>query len=124
MTCKDCYYFNICDSHAIDKIPEWNGRAEEICQRFNDKNKIIELPCNIDDKIYFLGNRVIEATVKDISIFKMDGTFQVSLLCIYEQEKQGSGDWAYIDINWTAKCGKTAFRTKSEAEKEWREIKR
>lgn len=61
MTCKDCIHYGVCKASICedcwglcDECGLWEKFEYEICDNFKDKSKIIELPCNIGDKVYLL----------------------------------------------------------------------
>lgn len=53
MTCKDCYHYNTCKFYNKN-LPEEYDPIEWKCDNFKDKSRIIELPCNIGDYVYYV----------------------------------------------------------------------
>ncbi len=118
MTCKDCYYYDLCKSYCIEseefiksceKNFEKYGDAREKCEYFKEKSKVIDLPCKVGDTVHYLktlmdgkGTIVIKKDiVKQISI-NSHGVFLVISYCYC--------------LN-AAEFGKTIFLTPEEAEK-------
>lgn len=69
MTCKDCYHCDVCSEK--DGTTNFYGKelacndVEKRCQYFKDKSLIIELPCEVDNKVYYLSiKRAIPLTYK------------------------------------------------------------
>ncbi len=109
MTCKDCIHNEKC---ALIWFCEFFGASAGICDRFQDKSKIIELPCKIGDKIYaILGDGTPPSCVEEGKVFKItltrDGAVWLSASAFDGFEINRRID----DI------GKTVFLTREEAEK-------
>ena len=80
MTCKDCYFYNVCSKK--DGTTNFYGKelacndVEKRCQYFKDKSRIVELPCKVGDKVYYitikryvpLTHKIVEAEVLDYNI--------------------------------------------------------
>jgi hypothetical protein len=62
MTCKDCYHYEKCYFDALKESHLTGNDYREIvcidnqiiCKFFKDKSLIIELPCKVGDKVYYL----------------------------------------------------------------------
>lgn len=59
MTCKDCLHYDVCK--MIDFKMEYYNKSQlecetEMCDKFQDKSKFIELPCKVGDKVYVVYN--------------------------------------------------------------------
>lgn len=80
MTCKKCYHCDVCSEK--DGTTNFYGKefacndVEKRCQYFKDKSRIVELPCKIGDKVYYLSikryipltHKMAEAEVLDYNI--------------------------------------------------------
>lgn len=119
MTCKDCIHYDVCMDYTTLKnsnfAQDFNG-SDIICDHFKDKSRIVELPCKIGDKVWFLNkypaidmkqNAVYEAKVVRVYIEK--GT--VLTLAVQVKTEWGTTEFPHItDI------GKTVFLTREQAE--------
>ena len=92
MTCKDCYHYENChlrialnmdyDETKNKPITEMEKR----CEYFKDKSLIVELPCKVGDKVYYLSikravplmHKIAEAEVLDYNIDRY-GIFDVKI---------------------------------------------
>lgn len=66
MTCKNCVHYDVCNRIG-NKI--LNGF--EVCDQFKDKTRFVELPCKINERLYYANktlDEVCEATVIRIDI--------------------------------------------------------
>lgn len=92
MTCKDCYHYEKCYFEALKKSHLTGSDYREIvcidnqiiCKYFKDKSRIIELPCNIGDYVYYVtfdfNNVRIPKKAKVISFgINENGVFDVKL---------------------------------------------
>ena len=89
MTCKDCYHYDVCHSriNSIDFLPVIKGKVsmssimykecddvEKHCLHFKDKSRIVELPCKVWDKVYYISikapltHKIEEAEVLNYNI--------------------------------------------------------
>lgn len=84
MTCKNCYHYEKCYFEALRKAHLTGRDYREIvcidnqisCRFFKDKSLIVELPCKIGDKVYYLlikryvplTHKIAEAEVLDYNI--------------------------------------------------------
>lgn len=102
MTCENCEHSEVCKQHS--RVYDKKIDVAEQCYLFNDREKIIELPCKIGDTIYRSGGSpedVYEYEVEHIEIYS-DG-----IVFIDNLDNQFTAD----DI-----C-EVVFLTKEEAEK-------
>lgn len=51
MTCKDCIYYSGCSGILNDFGMRLNP-AREVCDRFKDRFRFVELPCKVGDTVY------------------------------------------------------------------------
>lgn len=75
MTCKDCYHYDVCKFYNKN-LPEEYDPIEWQCDNFKNKSLVVELPCKIGDKVYYLlikryvplTHKMAEAEVLDYNI--------------------------------------------------------
>ena len=86
----------------------------ENCSDFKDESKIVELPCKVEDTVYFVSENILEIAkgkIKEIIINK-------------HNNKIMNVDFGYMckqfDIEYV---GKTVFLTQEEAEARLKELK-
>ena len=113
-SCKDCVHYDVCIYVEMDA-----ERVEELCDKFKDKSKFIEIPFNIGDTVYVItnidgiksnGKEIIECEISNMS-FKQDGkTIVYSCRGRYSSLGYYSGNFVFNSI------GKTVFLTREEAE--------
>ena len=110
--CKDCLGFEFClDRLGTTKYYD-NGIAannvEELCQKFKDRNRSVELPCKVGDTVYvkmqFGG--YAEAEVRDYSYFISCGFCVVVTSIKFDKQNIPFSEF-----------GKTVFLTREEAER-------
>ena len=113
-SCKDCLGFEFClDRLGTTKYYD-NGigahNVQELCQKFKDRTRFVELPCKVGDTVYVIeNNEIIEDFVDQIGIgYYCDGEN------IYQMDGIKT-DWYFSDI------GKTVFLTREEAERALKE---
>lgn len=82
MTCKDCVHYEVCKKYEIDiqvnfyeqEFNEQEFINDGICSSFRDKSRLIALPCNVGDTVYYITgighNLVTPAKIKEIIIGK------------------------------------------------------
>lgn len=107
MTCKDCFHYEACKSYE-----EFDFADHSNCDTYKDKSKIVELPCNIGDKVYHIirESEIIEESIYQVRIYDhMHIAFSGS-------RKGGRIVFREDDI------GKTVFLTKEEAEARLKEL--
>lgn len=81
MTCKDCVHYEACEISSVyfgeekgsKSFREYEKRqnVELDCDQFKDKTQLVELPCKINERLYYANktlNEVCEATVVRIDI--------------------------------------------------------
>ena len=57
MTCKDCIYYERCDT-VFDGL--LSNRDNKPCDQFDHKSRYLKLPCFVGYIIYFIGYGVVE----------------------------------------------------------------
>lgn len=98
---------------------------EANCQLNELKGKIengtlIELPCKVGDKVYFLSSRTIrEETVTNVECFISRGEIMLFNSYIFTND----ADDKYGNFYRLSKLGKSLFLTEAEAEAKLRELK-
>lgn len=69
-SCKDCLSCKVCYRTQVEGIPECTEVRD--CPHFKDRNRFVELPCKVGDKVYYitgLSRKIIKpAIVKEITI--------------------------------------------------------
>ena len=94
MTCKDCYHYEKCYFDALKESHLTGNDYREIvcidnqiiCKFFKDKSLIIELPCKVGDKVYYLSiksaipltYKIVEGEVLNYNINRY-GIFDVKI---------------------------------------------
>lgn len=112
MTCKDCIHYNVCEDYDNRVTLEIYNMAEK-CKYFKDKSRIVELPCDVGDKIYCDGKyfadhcagKVMEFIVGDVK----------TNVCTYHR---GEIDMIFRFSDF----GKRVFLTREEAKKSIKEL--
>lgn len=114
--CKDCLGFEFCldrlgTTKYYDNAIAANN-VEELCQKFKDRNRFVELPCKVGDTVYvkmqFGG--YAEAEVRDYSYFISCGFCVVVTSIKFDKQ--------HIPFS---EFGKTVFLTREEAERALKE---
>lgn len=115
--CKNnCYNYKICKT--LGNVPN-DLAVFESCICYKDKYKIIELPCNYGEFVYFtapmssIDSTPIKAKIEDIRI-SSNGDIG------YEAVTEYSGISRRF---YSSQIGETVFLTKEEAEKAWWRLK-
>ena len=114
-TCKDCIHYDVClleRDNNKDKLTA-DGlfkKAEEDCAYFKDKSRIVELPCKVGDKVFYIysetdGEKVIGGPDEIIEVGSK-GYWMSSVV----NEKNMDIFTPYTEL------GKTEFLTREEAE--------
>lgn len=108
-SCKDCLHEKVCDYYAGDL----NEEGAEKCVCFKDRNRFVELPCKVGDKVYyfFSDSNYKKYEVCEIVGFHIDKyrtAFQIEL-CGYK---------CFVDTEF---LGEKIFLTREEAEKALKE---
>ncbi|MGN0462968.1 MAG: hypothetical protein ACI4HZ_11070 [Ruminococcus sp.] len=59
-SCKDCLHYDVCEARitADENYPERKYTEYNDCSNFKDRNRFIELPCKVGDRIYKIGQYV------------------------------------------------------------------
>lgn len=117
MKCENCIHKGICSSYELYEEIEYRPIIDN-CSHFQDKDKVIELPCKVGDTVYEVQeDRTIQKWFV-YGIIKYDG--QEWTL----KAKNNKNKWKYIDKTFAFRIfGKTVFLTKEEAEKALKELK-
>lgn len=122
MTCKDCYHYEACigwvNEEALKEFLEKEG-----CEDFKDKSKIIELPCNVGDKIYIFNRN--KTKVQEMVLDKPDIRCHCDKehnLCMALCPDTKNGICAHRFNNDFREVGKTVFLTRDEAEIKLKEM--
>lgn len=69
-TCKDCICYSGCSGILNDFGMRLN-QAREVCDRFEDRARFVELPCKVGDTIYWnLLGKPVEDEIVSITIYK------------------------------------------------------
>ena len=106
-TCKDCICYSGCSGILNDFGMRLNP-AREVCDRFEDRSRFVELPCKVGDTIYWnLLGKTVEDEIMSITIYK--NVIRVSL-----------GKGISFDIE---DIGRMLFLSREEAEQELTERK-
>lgn len=129
VTCKDCIHYEPCkdsyyNAEQLSRLPLGfleKENAEKNCAFFEDRSKIIELPCNIDDTVYIIYKEyVTKARVLAFYIDIFGGMFDLKVQT--NELKNHGGYKEVIDKNYKFEdFGKVIFMTKEEAEKALKE---
>jgi hypothetical protein len=116
MTCKDCYHYDICSKK--DGTTNFYGKesacsnVEKLCQYFNDKSLIVELPCKIGTELFLSDNIMQHHRLKE---YKFIGTRVVMVIECFEFQRTCK---RFLDEHF----GITVFLTKEEAETKLKEL--
>lgn len=108
-SCKQCFRYEAC-KYMYEAAFDQQWFPFGTCDRFIDSSRIVELPCNIGDPVWFVGTStanklnkgVIETSVEKLVVKK--GGIYMKLACnaMYETSCKS--------------IGKTVFFTQAEAE--------
>lgn len=117
MTCKDCNHYEVCllqtekvKALGIPTYWDVNKDIHNDCFTFQDKSKVIELPCRVGDTVYIVYNIYALSPFEEFSDrikYKVEETTLVSIPMIVELVY---GFGAFI------------FHTKEEAEAKLKEL--
>ena len=116
--CENCYHAKVCKNYPNTGIPEKSRQRllNKGCENFKDKSLIVELPCRVGDKVYYINtilhislylNHIYEATVTRIVKTK---DFVTAVIQIHNE----NGCTEIPDIK---DFGKTVFLSREEAER-------
>lgn len=102
VACKDCIHNNVCSIWRAQEGQDakcWSENDDWGCDYFEDKSKIIKLPCEIGSKIYML-------VTKRPKIYLPEFTFVKETYLTYTNLERVLADY-----------GKEIFLVREEAEK-------
>ena len=121
MTCKDCIHGELCDlmCEYCEELPTCLRPSPE-CAFFKDKSKLIELPCQVGDKVYTVLD--VERDVGEFEIYSLHYIITDHRIIRYIAECHSHDVdeiWFYDD-----EIGETVFLTNDEAEKALEEKER
>ena len=129
MTCEECIHYDVC-AYKNRPIPlcdctyDESDNVEKIGCPFQDKSKIIELPCKVGDTVYaFQGyfEVILPFFVEQIII---DYDEKEALVTCCANCHDDERDELLADIDFEPKdIGVTVFLTEEEAEEKLKEIK-
>ena len=106
MTCKDCVHYEVCVFHT-------KGTENEKCMHFKPKSRIVELPCEVGQTVYFAVEDYHDSAIIDeIRITKQGIVFDWSQ---YEVGVDITELWDQDEFGIEA-IGKTVFLSREEAE--------
>lgn len=60
MTCKECIHENLCVIKAYPDAFENTKWEKEPCDHFKPKSRFIELPCEVGQKVYYIGGGYLQ----------------------------------------------------------------
>ena len=106
--CKDCINYDVCSTHGANC-----DRNSDYCPMYKDRNKFVELPCKVGDKVYHIQSVFDDSTLKSKNVIKpriIDFVSTSSFLT----ESRGL-------IISEKDFNKTVFLTREEAEKALKE---
>lgn len=102
---------NNCEVQARKRLAELEDKIEN--------GTLIELPCKVGDKVYFLcGKKIIEEIVTKVKYEVTDGGISQLNSYILTDDK----DDRYPNFHRLSKLGKSLFLTKAEAEAKLEEL--
>lgn len=111
MTCINCLHCEICDywyDAAYSTEPEgWDG---QICKYFKNKNNFIEVPCAIDQTLYYYDSYTRKLEEDQVKYFTITRAGVKPILC-----RHNIKFWDYYEL------GKNVFLTREEAEEKEKE---
>lgn len=109
MTCKDCIHHDVCYLHKHYGADEYCVD----CRKFKDKSRILELPCNAGETLYYpwvydgtSGIAMLEAAYVR---FYVGGMYVVGI-------KNPESDMPMPSYFYDEEFGHTVFLTREEAE--------
>ena len=118
-TCKDCICYSGCSGILNDFGMRLNP-AREVCDRFEDHARFVELPCKVGDTLYSNNQFIQSARVMAIYIDGNGGMFDLEITAYNDErflgfEKFVDKDYTFEDI------GVNLFLTREEAEQALKE---
>ena len=125
MTCKDCIHYDVCMDYTSLKNSNFAQNFNEsdiICDHFKDKSRIVELPCKVGDKVYYIHETYWD---KDYKNQVINDNVRNRILKIVERQNHATNlalevihfDYCFI-IDWIKG---DIFLTKEEAERALKE---
>ena len=124
MTCKDCYHCENCHLRIalnMDYDETKNKpitKMEKRCEYFKDKLLIVELPCKVGDKVYYISiKRYVPLTHKIVEVEVLDYNINGYGICGVKIRPLNS------ECAFTMSINKVYF-TKSEAEAKLKELEK
>ena len=116
MTCKDCYFYDVCysriaDGYDVDNCDNEIQDVENRCRHFKDKGCIIEFPFKFGDTLWcdaFLNGFIQPCKVVGFNMYDKEDRYRQSYILV----RLPSGGNARIRIN---DIGERLFFTAEEA---------
>lgn len=125
MTCKNCIHYEVCRDFqgswiVIEHINK--NDAEKKCEHFEDKSRIIELPCNVGETLYILnqGNQP-QKMILDAPDIRCHCAIEDNL-CMALCNDTKHNICAYRLMNDSSDIGKNVFLSKEESEAKLKEL--
>ena len=126
-SCKDCLGFEFCldrlgTTKYYDNVIAANN-VEELCQKFKDRNRFVELPCKVGDKVFSYCEelyRILPYLIEQIIIsYDADSPNNE---CVTFNGISSNASELLADMDFTVdEIGKTVFLTREEAEQALKE---
>lgn len=123
MRCKDCYHYKICENNLIQQgmnttsvvLASTVDNSADDCPYFQDKSMLVELQCNVGDKVYvcYASPYGVQKTTIDKIIIHKEFTQVVFT---------NHSEFTVLDNDWST-YKKAVFFTRDEAEKALEEHK-
>lgn len=112
MNCEDCFHYEACNQTNLEEagfpLPI---TSIKYCEIFKDKSKIVELPCNVGDRVYVICiRRYAEPYIRVETVLQMTYLHGNSLAL-----------WQ-IHTEYAAYNAKDVFYTKEQAEARLKEL--
>lgn len=117
-SCKDCLHYEVCSTKSI------NCDRGDNCAMYKDRNRFVELPCNVGNTLYMLNRN--KSNIQEMTLDKPD----IRCHCVKDDEfaccmpicnDKENGICAYRFHLDFSEIGKTVFLTREEAEKALKE---
>lgn len=116
MTCKDCIHYDVCRQKYYHMYESYSildaENIENVCKSFKDKNKYIELPCNVGDSVYTI-----------VKIRGVNPYVRQEIVQFIAYQYGGNLKHTTVHTNYAVYNAKDVFLTKSEAEQKLKELK-
>lgn len=81
MTCKDCYFYDVCHSRVIND----HGLVDINCKHFKNKDCVVELPVELGSIAYcdaFLNGFIQQCRVISVHIHDEPGSYRKSYILV------------------------------------------